>query len=223
MAGADMPLAPSGEPWFIIHFVLTAPFLSSLFRSCQKSRRGWNWSPVKEIPPGGAIDRCGAPGATDPMSGWSMDGNHQPSRVNLPLLSNSTLADANKCCSVIAEHLYSLNVQFLCSIFSKLPSCYKKNNLPQPYLAWRTLTPNPAIACKASRKAHVSSHHLPIAWPWKRKVMASHQECWGRAGVRSNRINTTSLINGQISLPFSALVKNHLPRPRLWNQVPAVL
>ncbi len=117
MAGPDMPLAPSGEPWFIIHFVLTAPFLSSLFRSCQKSRRGWNWSPVKEIPPGGAIDRCGAPGATDPMSGWSIDGDHQPSRVNLPLLSNSTLADANKCCSVIAEHLYSLNVQFLCSIF----------------------------------------------------------------------------------------------------------
>lgn len=140
MAGPDVQLAPGGDLWFIIHFVLTAPLLSlSRSRLCQKSRQGWNWSPVKESPAGGSMGRCGAPGAADPVSGWSMDRAHQPLKSQCftaeqfhigrhkQMLPGNCIESTvwtflkidlpkTNSDSVIVDPIHSLNISFLCSI-----------------------------------------------------------------------------------------------------------
>ncbi len=61
MAGPDMPLAPSGEPWFIIHFVLTDPFLSSLSRFVSEDQTRMKLKPSKKDSPWGSYSNKWSP------------------------------------------------------------------------------------------------------------------------------------------------------------------
>lgn len=167
--------AVGSKRWAVIYYPLCADssfsFLSFQVMSEEQARM--KLKPNKRDSPGGAIDRCGAPGATDPMSGWSMDGYHQPSRVNLPLLSNSILTDANKCCSVIAEHLQSersvpmldfLKVTFL--LQEKLPTTTVlslENADPQSSKCMQSFQESPCILTSPSNHMTVKEESYGVS------------------------------------------------------------